>query len=39
MGDEQSKPKKNKDPYGQLLDAAFEMKQQSKYLEKEALKA
>lgn len=35
MGDEQSKPK-NKDPYAQLYDAAFEMRQQSKYLEKEA---
>ena len=39
MGEGQSKQGKRKDPLDQLLDASFEMKQQAKFLEKEAQKS
>ena len=37
MGNEQGK-KKNKNPGEELFDASFEMKQQAKMLEREAMK-
>ena len=38
MGNEQGGGKRKKDPADQLFDAAFEMKQQAKMLEREAAK-